>query len=149
MADILIKEHKRKTKKGTIVSVKGYTRRVGFKGRYSPKKSSSANPGDEFISRVAKDDVGITTGPIVKDRYVPKEERDRILKEESKRGYNRYADYGDSGRSKGKEKGAPSSERKKILEEERKVNKSDSFKRVENSIAKFVEKYGGKYKRKL
>jgi hypothetical protein len=47
-AEVIIKEHRRKNKKGEWITVKGYTRRVGKKGVRSPKKSSS-KPGDEFV----------------------------------------------------------------------------------------------------
>jgi len=72
-AEITIKEHRRKNKKGEWITVKGYTRRVGKKGVHSPKKSSS-KPGDEFV-QVLNDKLGKTTGPIVTDKFISKEER--------------------------------------------------------------------------
>lgn len=62
-AEITIKEHRRKNKKGEWITVKGYTRRVGKKGVHSPKKSSS-KPGDEFV-QVLNDKLGKTTGPLL------------------------------------------------------------------------------------
>lgn len=82
-AEITIKEHRRKNKKGEWITVKGYTRRVGKKGVHSPKKSSS-KPGDEFV-QVLNDKLGKTTGPIVTDKFISKEERAKILDMEAKR----------------------------------------------------------------
>ena len=150
-AEISIKEHLRKNKKGEWITVKGYTRRVGKKGVHSPKKSSSNKPGDEFV-QVLNDKLGKTTGPIVTDKFISKEERAKILEMEAKRGYNRFADYGESGRNKNKKpksEGLSAAERKQVLENDRKAKKNDIFSRAENAIARFVVKHGGKYKKKL
>lgn len=149
-AEVTIREHRRKNKKGEWITVKGYTRRVGKKGVRSPKKSSS-KPGDEFV-QVLNDKLGKTTGPIVTDKFISKEERARILDMEAKRGYKRFADYGESGRNKNKRpksEGLSDAERKQVLENDRRAKKNDAFSRAENAIARFVVKHGGKYKKKL
>lgn len=118
---------------------------------HSPKKSSSNKPGDEFV-QVLNDKLGKTTGPIVTDKFISKEERAKILEMEAKRGYNRFADYGESGRNKNKKpksEGLSAAERKQVLENDRKAKKNDIFSRAENAIARFVVKHGGKYKKKL
>lgn len=120
------------------------------KGVRSPKKSSS-KPGDEFV-QVLNDKLGKTTGPIVTDKFISKEERARILDMEAKRGYKRFADYGESGRNKNKRpksEGLSAAERKQVLENDRRAKKNDAFSRAENAIARFVVKHGGKYKKKL
>ena len=71
---------------------------------------------------------------------------------EAKRGYKRFADYGESGRNKNKRpksEGLSAAERKQVLENDRRAKKNDAFSRAENAIARFVVKHGGKYKKKL
>lgn len=66
MKEVTIRSYQRKNKEGKLVTVKGYTRRVGIKGQRSPKRkkfSVEAAPGEELKEVVRKKEKPAYTGP--------------------------------------------------------------------------------------
>ena len=151
MAEVTIKSHTRKSKSGKSITVKSYTRRVGRKGHISPKetKSEGAAPGEELKAKVAeKKTVRKLTPEEIAERREVMEGFKRVDSERKALGmtpeqYSRYR-LKEEKKSKSNVTSSHSVTVKNPLSEK---GSSQIFNRAEDKITKFVEKYGGKYKR--
>lgn len=151
MAEVTIKAHTRRGKNGKTVQVRGYSRRVGRKGIHSPKREKSVKSGEEFEQKMAE------------------REHKRILTPEEIAAQKEVMEGFKRAESEMKSLGMTREQysRYKLAQSKKGGNKSDSharevknplspkgslgiLERVEDKIAKFVEKYSGKtYKRQL
>ena len=156
MNEVAIKAHTRRSKSGTQIQVKGYTRRIGRKGVHSPKREK--NSGEELVAKVAE-----------KKSPISKEELERRLKweEDFKRSEAERKSLGMSPEKYSRYKLAESERRERAEHAAKKASASTTssaseknplskkgsqniLERIEDKIAKFVEKYSGKkYKRAL
>lgn len=151
MAEVTIKAHTRRGKGGKTIQVHSYSRRVGRKGVHSPKKEKSEQPGEEYEKRASekKETPKLTPEEIAQRREVM-EDFKRAEAEMKSLGMSReqYSWYKLSQQKEG---------RKKHTNHEKSVRNPLSpqgslgiLERVEDKIAKFMEKYSGKkYKRQL
>ena len=138
MNRITIKAYTRRGKGGKRISVKEYTRRVGHKG----SKSSKSKPGEELENKMNTMGASATTE---KPKYAkPTAESimwDKLARANTMENYNSK----EWKHPKSKTKSSPKEAAKKT-----KVKSSDILSKVEDKVAKFVEKYSGKkYKRQL
>lgn len=146
MAEVTIKSHTRRGKNGATIQVRGYTRRVGKKGIHSPKKS--AKPGEEFEQKVQEkvEPKKLTPEEIAKRKEVM-EGFNRAAIERKTLGMTKeqYSRYKLSQKDKKK---TTDSHEYTVKEPLSPKGSATIFERIENKIAKFVEKYSGKkYKR--
>lgn len=156
MTEITIKGYSRKSRKGNLVKVNSYKRRVGKKGVISPKRTNAqvkttptaSAPGAELKAKLSPEELARrrawdaaarkSSMSAYGGRAESKEEwQRRIQREEDDRKSNEIPGY------KPKYREAPSP--KKVEK-----RKSDIFSRIEDKISRFTEKYGKKkYKRYL
>jgi hypothetical protein len=148
MNEVAIKAHTRRSKSGKQIQVKGYTRRIGRKGVHSPKREK--NSGEELVAKVAE-----------KKSPISKEELERRLKweEDFKRSEAERKSLGMSPEKYSRYKLAESERRERAEHAAKKASEKNPLskkgsqnilERIEDKIAKFVEKYSGKkYKRAL
>lgn len=152
MAEVTIKAHTRRGKGGKTVQVRSYSRRVGRKGVHSPKREKrTEQPGEELerVSSEKREAPKLTPEEIAERREVmegfrraeaemkslgmTREQYSRYKFEQQKRG-------GDTGSSHTGVTKNPLSPKGSL----------GILERVEDKIAKFVEKYSKrKYKRQL
>lgn len=145
MVEITIKAHTRRSKKGKTIQVRSYSRRVGRKGVHSPKRGSE-KPGEEYERKVeAKNEEPKLTPKEIAQQKEVMEGFKRAAAEMkalgmSKEQYSRYK----LGRQE-------KSIRKNVQLVPTKSSKYRGvLERVEDKVAKFVEKYSDKkYKRQL
>lgn len=155
MTEITIKGYSRRSRKGNLVKVNSYKRRVGKKGVISPKKTSpvkeaatsAPTPGAEIKTKLSPEELARRRAwdkearrasmSAYGGRAETKEEwQRRVQREEDDRKSNEIPGY------KPKRSTPPAREIKK--------KKADIFARIEDKIARFSEKYGKKkYKRYL
>ena len=145
MAEVTIKAHTRRGKNGVTIQVKSYTRRVGRKGVHSPKKSSK--PGEEFEQKVQEkvEPKKLTPEEIAKRKEVMEGFNRAAIEMKAlgmtKEQYSRY-------KLSQKDKKKTDSHESTVKEPLSSKGSATIFERIENKIAKFVEKYSGKkYKR--
>lgn len=158
MKEVTIKTHRRKTKSGKTVTVKDYTRRVGRKGQHSPKRekdadfSVSAGAGEELKNKKAEKK---TEKPKEEPRYKhPKMTDEEIRRWDAAARKNSNTSFA---RAKQLEerKNKPRSTKKSSSHAQTVKNPlsekgiSQIFNRVEDKVAKFVEKYSGKKYKKM
>lgn len=145
MVEVAIKAHTRRSKKGKTIQVRSYSRRVGRKGIHSPKRGSE-KPGEEYERKVeAKNEEPKLTPKEIAQQKEVMEGFKRAAAEMkslgmSKEQYSRYKLRKQENGTKKNVQIAPikSSKHMGVLE------------KVEDKVAKFVEKYSGKkYKRQL
>lgn len=152
MAEVSIKAHTRRGKNGTVIKVRSYTRRVGRKGVHSPKRPKSEKPGEEFEQKMQERQQEppkkLTPEEIAQRKEAIKGfeevERKRKVMGMTREQYSRYIM---DKNKKSKDKPTSSKEEVKPTVSEKKTR--SIFDKVEDKIAKFVDKYGGgrKYKR--
>lgn len=145
MTEVTIKAHTRRSKNGKTIQVHSYNRRIGRKGVHSPKKGSE-KPGEEYERKIEakKEEQKLTPKEIAQQREVMEGFR-RAEAEMKSLGMSKeqYSRYKLRQQENGTKKNVPitpikSSKYMGILE------------KVEDKVAKFVEKYSGKkYKRQL
>lgn len=151
-AEVTIKAHTRRGKGGKTVQVHSYSRRVGRKGVHSPKRDKSEQPGEEFEKKVAekKETPKLTPEEIAKRREVM-ESFKRAEAEMKSLGMTReqYSRYKLKQQNESKKKPAPT-HAKSVKNPLSPQGSLGILERVEDKIARFVEKYSGKkYKRQL
>lgn len=150
MAEVTIKAYTRKSKSGKSFTVRSYTRRVGRKGHISPKeyKTGSNSPGDELRTKIlTKSNTRKFTPEEIAEHREIKEGFKRADAERKSLGmspeqYSRYVLKKE--RIKNNSKTQTSATTKNPMREK---GLMQIFNRAETRIAKFVEKYGGKYKK--
>lgn len=152
MAEVTIKAHTRRGKGGKTIQVRGYNRRVGRKGIHSPKRDKSKQPGEEYEKKVEekKETPKLTPEEIAQRREVM-EGFKRAEAEMKSLGMSReqYSRYKLKQQREGKKDSAPT-HAKTIKNPQSPRGSLGILERVEDKIAKFVEKYSGKkYKRQL
>lgn len=143
MAEVAIKPHTRRSKKGKTVQVRGYTRRVGVKGVHSPKRAKQGEEFEKIVNEMNQEQPKVT-------REMPKMTREQML--EQKKAYEEYLDSIRTGKqysfSKRKMRESKNKKPQNDNKEKSTRRKENFFERMEDSLAKFVEKYGKKkYKR--
>ena len=164
MTEVDIREHTRKSKTGKLVKVRGYRRRVGRKGIHSPKRDKAASAGKEFEERLKSQEPTKSPEEIKAERERLRQWQQDYERSERERKYlgmsrERYSRYKFQQVMEGKKYDAyeaAHSDVNKTVQQEMKQRKSTSGKRrsffdkVEDVLAKFVDKYGGgmKYKRR-
>lgn len=152
MAEVTIRAHTRRGKGGKTVQVRGYNRRVGRKGVHSPKRDKSEQPGEEFEKKVEekKETPKLTPEEIAQRREVmegfKRAEAEMKSLGMSREQYSRYK----LKQQRGGKKTSTSTHAKTIKNPLSPQGSLGILERVEDKIAKFVEKYSGKkYKRQL
>lgn len=149
MAEVQIKAHTRRGKNGKTVQVRSYTRRVGKKGIHSPKREKVEKPGEEFEAKMEEKNQAVpTVSPEEIKRRIEWEEEFKRADEERKRlgmSRERYSRYK---LEQSNRKSAPKNPEEKPVEQKK---FDDILEKVEDKIARFVDKYGGgrKYKKML
>lgn len=152
MAEVTIKAHTRRGKGGKTVQVRSYNRRVGRKGVHSPKREKSEQPGEELEKRMTekKGTPKLTPEEIAQRREVM-EGFKRAEAEMNSLGMSReqYSRYKLKQQREGKKTSTPT-HAKTIKNPLSPQGSLGILERVEDKIAKFVEKYSRKkYKRQL
>ena len=152
MAEVTIKAHTRRGKGGKTIQVHSYSRRVGRKGVNSPKKEKSEQPGEEYEKRASekKETPKLTPEEIAQRREVM-EGFKRAEAEMKSLGMSReqYSRYKLKQQREGKKSVRPT-HAKSVKNPLTPQGSLGILERVEDKIAKFVEKYSGKkYKRQL
>lgn len=151
MADITIKAHTRRGKGGKTIQVHSYSRRIGRKGVRSPKKEKSDQPGEELERLVAaKEERPAVTLEDIQNKREYDEGLKKAMKEMRSLGLTKeqYSRYKMSGKERPVGKAGSSSPRTSSPLSPR--GSMGIFEKVEDKVAKFVEKYSGKkYKRSL
>lgn len=144
MTEVQIKEHQRKSKNGKSVTVKGYTRRVGRKGVHSPKKdkSTAAGSGEEFQAKKA-------SAAKEKPKYTgPQMTEEEIRKWDAAARAATMSRYQSSKKPKSKASSKSSSHSATVKDPLSEKGSMQIFNRIEDKVARFVEKYSNKkYKR--
>lgn len=150
MARITVSAYTRRGKRGKIVRVRRFHRRVGRKGVHSPKETASVQPGKELEQKI--------TARVETPKLTPEEIAQR---KEFMEGFRRVeADRKALGLSKeqysrlilkrekeGKPMPTPTRQVRTTSQPKKKMG---VLEKAEDSVAKFVEKYSGKkYKRQL
>lgn len=161
MNRISIKAHTRRGKNGKIKRVRGYTRRVGLKGVHSLKEKR-AKPGDELKAKMNKKSKveEIKSEPTMSpEELEAKRKRFKEWQEDAKRAEaerqslgmtrHQYAWY--KGRQQVQKERRRTSVKSHVNVSPTPSRKKDVFEKIEDKLAKFVDKYGGgkKYKRQL
>lgn len=153
MTEVTIKAHTRRGKDGKVVQVHSYSRRVGKKGVHSPKRKKSGKSeksGEELEKKVIekkKKAPKLTPEELAEQReaikWFKRAEAEMKSLGMTREQYSRYK------LKKTKESAKkPSVSSEKPVESSR--NYSEILERVEDKVAKFVEKYSKKkYKRQL
>lgn len=146
MAEVTIKSHSRRSKSGKTIQVRGYTRRVGRKGIKSPKRTKE-EPGEEFVKKVEEtaSKRPVLTKEDIERRKEWEKSFARVETERKRLGMSReqYSRYIRSRKDEPSQKRATTSSRQSVEKKHK-----DVFEKMEDKIAKFVEKYSGKkYKR--
>lgn len=152
MEEVSIKAHTRRGKGGKTVQVRSYNRRVGRKGVHSPKRERAEQPGEEFekVASEKKSAPQLTPEEIAERREVM-EGFKRAEAEMKSLGMTReqYSRYKLKQIKEGKSN-TGSSHTGPIKNPLSPKGSLGILERVEDKIAKFVEKYSGKkYKRQL
>lgn len=152
MAEVIIRAHTRRGKGGKTIQVRGYSRRVGRKGVHSPKRDKSEQPGEELEKRASekKETPKLTPEEIAQRREViegfKRAEAEMKSLGMSREQYSRY-------KMKQQREGKKSVRPTHVESVKNPLTPQGSLgilERVEDKIAKFVEKYSGKkYKRQL
>lgn len=152
MAEVTIRAHTRRGKGGKTIQVRGYSRRVGRKGVHSPKRDKFEQPGEEFEKKVEeKKGIPELTPEEIAQRREVMEGFKRAEAEMKSLGMSReqYSRYKLKQQRKSK-KNSTSIHAKTIKNLLSPQGSLGILERVEDKIAKFVEKYSGKkYKRQL
>lgn len=154
MAEVTIRAHTRRGKGGKTIQVRGYSRRVGRKGVHSPKRRSE-QPGEEYERRASErnETPELTPEEIAQRKEIMEgfrhsEEKRRELGM-SREKYSYYVLKKEKERERRPTKRV-SSHTSSIRNPLSPQGSLEILKRVEDSVAKFVEKYSGKeYKRQL
>lgn len=148
MAEVTIKAHTRRGKGGKSIQVRSYSRRIGKKGVYSPKKEKLNKAGEEYEKKILEKNKALNLTPedIIKRMEVmegfKRAEAERKSLGMSKERYSRY-----KSREQKKDKTPPLKTNMSTLSSKKSLG---ILKSIEDKIAKFVEKYSGKkYKRQL
>lgn len=137
MAEVSIKAHTRRGKEGKVIQVRSYSRRVGRKGVHSPKREKSEQPGEELEKRIAEKEQ-----PKKQLTQEELDERREVLEE-----LRNSTEQDSRGKQKRENRKTKSSRIKEPLSVQGSLG---ILERVEDKIAKFVEKYSKKkYKRQL
>lgn len=152
MAEVTIRSHTRRGKGGKTVQVHSYSRRVGRKGVHSPKRDKSEQPGEELEKKVKekKETPKLTPEEIAQRREVM-EGFKRAEAEMKSLGMSseQYSRYKLKQQREGKKTSTPT-HAKTIKNPQSPQGSLGILERVEDKIAKFVEKYSRKkYKRQL
>lgn len=148
MTEVTIREHTRRGKNGKTVQVRSYTRRVGKKGMHSPKRG---NPGEEFKAKAEEkvQSAQKLSPEEIKRRMQWEEDFKRFETERNTLGMTReqYSRYLSKKKRPAKE--SETEKREKSPAGEKRFD--NILEKVEDKIAKFVDKYGGgkKYRRQL
>lgn len=164
MAEVSIKSHTRRGKNGKTIQVRGYTRRVGRKGVRSPKRERSAS-GEEFQARVKEQEsrskVKESAPKMSAEELAAAQKKAKEWNESFKRVEARRKVLGMSSEAysrmimrermkNGGKNNTPTSHATTVKKPLSTKGTMDILARVEDKIAKFVEKYSGKkYKRQL
>ena len=137
MAEVSIKANTRRGKEGKVIQVRSYSRRVGRKGVHSPKREKSEQPGEELEKRIAEKEQ-----PKKQLTQEELDERREVLEE-----LRNSTEQDSRGKQKREDRKTKSSRIKEPLSV---LGSLGILERVEDKIAKFVEKYSKKkYKRQL
>lgn len=151
VAEVTIRQHTRRGKGGKTVQVRGYSRRVGRKGVHSPKRDKSEQPGEELEKVKEKKETPKLTPEEIEQRREVMEGFKRAEAEMKSLGMSReqYSRYKLKQQRESK-KTSTSTHAKTIKNPLSPQGSLGILERVEDKIAKFVEKYSGKkYKRQL
>lgn len=151
MAEVAIKAHTRRGKGGKTIQVRSYSRRVGRKGIHSPKREKSEQPGEELERKVAEKKTPKLTPEEIAQRKEIMEGFKRADAEMKSLGMTReqYSWYKWHQQNGGKEKSAPT-HAESVKNPVGLKGSLGILEKVEDKIARFVEKYSGKkYKRQL
>lgn len=156
MAEVTIRAHTRCGKGGKTIQVRGYSRRVGRKGVHSPKRDKSEQPGEELEKKrdEKKNAPKMSAEEIAAERKRIQEWEDNFKRAEAERkslGMTReqYSWHKLKEQKEGSKKSAPT-HAKSVKNPLSPQGSLGILERVEDKIAKFVEKYSGKkYKRYL
>ena len=146
MAEVTIKAYSRRGIGGKTIQVRSYTRRIGRKGIRSPKRTKE-KPGEEFEKKVEE---------TIQKPTITKEELERRKKWEKD-----FAEVENARKSLGmtreqysnyllKQRNKPIQKQYITTTSRQTVRRKSKglFDKIEDRIAKFVEKYSGKkYKR--
>lgn len=152
MAEITIRTHTRRGKGGKAIQVRSYKRRVGRKGVHSPKKEKSEQPGEEYESIASEKQAPKFTPEEIAKRKEVMEGFKQAEKEMKSLGmsweqYSRYKLRQQKEGTKGSNRSTHAESAKNPLTPQGSLG---IFERIEDKVAKFVEKYSGKkYKRQL
>lgn len=154
MNEVAIKAHTRRSKSGKQIQVKGYTRRIGRKGVHSPKREK--NSGEELVAKVAEKKSPISKEELERrlqwEEDFKRAEAERKLLGMSPEKYSRYK-LAESEKRERAERIAAKKTSASLTHEKSSLSEKGSqniLSRIEDKIAKFVEKYSGKkYKRAL
>ena len=150
MTEVTIRAHTRRGKGGKTVKVRGYSRRVGRKGIHSPKREKTEKPGEELEKVTAeKNQSELAPEKIVERREIMEEMRRMKAEREA---LDKQADEYYK-RKRSEQRSTPSNKATHAATVKNPLSPKGSLgilERVEDKIAKFVEKYSGKkYKRQL
>lgn len=156
MAEVTIKAHTRRGKGGKTVQVHSYSRRVGKKGIHSSKREKSGQPGEELEKKMdeRKNSPKMSAEEIAAERKRIQEWEDNFKRAEAERkalGMSReqYSRHKLKEQKEGSKKSTPT-HAKSVKNPLSPQGSLGILERVEDKIAKFVEKYSGKkYKRQL
>lgn len=165
MTKITIKSHSRRGKNGKAVRVQSYARRIGKKGFHLLKnrlKSFGNKPGDELkqkmkemeepqeeIKKEIKNDNPKLTPKELAERKKQIAEFERANNERKKLGYSWEA-YSKYKPNQNKDKQEKAKQSKTTAKSDPVKKKMDFLEKIEDKLAKFVEKHSGrKYKRQL
>lgn len=157
MTEVDIREHTRRSKTGKLVKVRGYRRRVGRKGIHSPKREKFASAGKEFEERLKEKTQEPTKSPeeIKAERERLRQWQQGYERSERERKYlgmsrERYSRYKLQQVKEGKNYDAYEAAHSVKQRKSTSGRRRSFFDKVEDVLAKFVDKYGGdmKYKRR-
>ena len=148
MKEVTIKAYSRRGKSGKTIQVRSYTRRVGHKGVKSPKRKDS--PGEELEKKVEQKVEETKKTPTMTKEEIERRKKweesfARVEKERKNLGMTReqYSRYLLNNKNKKPTKSSvPEVPTRKEIQK-----KKDVFSRMEDKIEKFVNKFGGHYKR--
>lgn len=146
MAEVTIKAYSRRGKNGKTIQVRGYTRRVGRKGIKSPKRTKE-EPGEELEKKV--EETATPKPTITKEELERRREWEKsfakVEAERKRLGMSRgqYSHYILHRKEQPTQKRTTTPPRQSVEKKHK-----DVFAKMEDKIAKFVEKYSDKkYKR--
>lgn len=159
MAEVTIKAHTRRGKGGKTIQVHGYSRRVGRKGVHSPKRDTIGRSGEELEKKMTeKKPKKRTPEEIAQYKEVMEgfRQAEAIMKATGMT-WEKYSAYRleqlrkEQLRKKQAKKGTPVPTHGTAIKKPLSPQGSKHiFERIEDKVAKFVEKYSGrKYKRQF